>query len=143
MFKLKTISYDFFIIVILIVLTIIFTIFAGNKVSALQTHQGPPIVCGKSSEITESINKYEEEDFIVLMQSTPEAVYFILYRNISTGAWSVIAYNTPHLSAEHACLMLGGHNSFIIPDIEQMKDIIDKQNKGLDKSVPKFQERES
>lgn len=142
MFKLRCLSYEL-LVVLLFILTVMFTVFLAKQAEALQAQQGPPIVCGKISEIGESIDKYEEEHFVVLMQSTPEAVYFILYRNISTGAWSLIAYNTPHLPAETACLMLGGHSSFIIPDLKQMKDIINKQDKGLEKSVPQLSERES
>ena len=90
MFKLRCLSYEL-LVVLLFILTVMFTVFLAKQPKALQAQQGPPIVCGKISEIGESIDKYEEEHFVVLMQSTPEAVYFILYRNISTGAWSLIA----------------------------------------------------
>jgi len=143
MFKLRYLPYDVIFVFLIIMLTFILTVFLAKNVEALQAHQGPPIICGEISEVDESIDKYKEEHFVVLMQTTPDSTYFVLYRNITTGAWSLIVYNTPHLSSETACLMLGGHSSFIIPDLKQMKDIINKQDKGLEKSVPKLSERES
>ena len=140
--KLRFVSYDFFIFIILIIFT--FILASSNQVSAeVEVRQGPPIVCDTHKETIKSMDTYKEEDFTILIQTTPDSLYFILYRNIETGSWSVLAYNIPHLSEGQVCLMLGGHSSFIIPDIEQMKDIINKQNKGLIKSTPKLSERES
>lgn len=138
--KLRYLSYD---VILIILLTGFIIVFFAKNAEALQAQQGPPVICGQSSDLLKTINEYEEEDFIVLMQTTPDSTYFILYRNIETGAWTVIAYNTPHLSSETACLMFGGQSSFIVPNLKQMKDIINKQDKGLEKSVPKLSERES
>ena len=143
MYKLKYLPYDVIFVLLIVMLTFILTVFLAKQAEALQAHQGPPVICGQSSDLLKTINKYEEEDFVVLMQTTPDSTYFVLYRNITTGAWSVIAYNTPHLSPDIACLMFGGHSSFIIPDLEQIKDIINKQDKGLEKAIPKLSERES
>ena len=119
-------------IIIIFLLSILYTkSFAKDRLIIA----GPPIFCKHIKGTKESIDLYKEEDLIILMQTNASGLYFIIYRNVNTGSWSLIGYNLPHPSIpkDKSCLMLGGSSSLIISNLDDLEKIINKQNEGLDK----------
>ena len=152
MSKLKQIYFDIFVITFLIVSMISFIVLLVNGVTSKAYAQegfrtGPPIYCGDPDKMKKGLTEYSEEQVIILVQTTPDKIYLILYRNMNTGSWSIISYNVPNIDPKFSCLMLGGHSSFILPDIKEIEKMLGKQNKGLDNwlspPTPKNKERES
>tara|TARA_R100000656_G_scaffold6335_1_gene7659 strand:- start:477 stop:860 length:384 start_codon:yes stop_codon:yes gene_type:complete len=109
----------------------------NSSVLAGQTLSGPPIFCDKEISLKKALAEYKEENFLVLLQGPSEPASFILHRNMNTGSWSIVAYN---VVPDKVCLMLGGHSSFILPDIKQVNKMLKRQDKGLE--VIKPEERE-
>ena len=101
--------------------------------SAVRT--GPPMFCAEQAEAIRFKENYKETEFMVFQESTTSNTpYFILYRNGKTGSWTFVAYNIPNAPPKFICLLNGGLTSYILPDIADIKKMIEKQNKGLDKA---------
>jgi len=148
MSKLKQKYFDIFIIVAMISFIVLLVNGTTSKVYAQEgLRSGPPIYCGDPDKMLEGLTNYNEEQMMILVQTSPDKLYFILYRSIDTGSWSVIAFNVPNVPTNLSCLMLGGHSSFILPDVKELEEMLNKQNKGLDNwlspPTPKNKERES
>ena len=96
---------------------------------------GPSMFCGEEVEVIGFKENYKETEFMIFQEST-ESIrpYFILYRNGKTGSWTFAAYNIPNASSKIICLLHGGLTSYILPDIADIKKMVEKQNKGLDKA---------
>jgi len=108
----------------------------------LQMRGGPPIYCGPKEIIDLGIRKYNETEFSVLTKTSPDKLYFILFRNLNTGSWTIVAYNVPNVFPEYSCIMLSGNTSFILPDIKKLKESLDKQREGLDEQIDPLLESE-
>ena len=130
-------------IVILFILVIIFGLSSLANAQQPQMRGGPPIYCGLNKIINLGITKYNETEFSVLTKTTPNETYFILFRNLNTGSWTVVAYNVPNLSPKYSCIMLSGNSSFILPDMKELQKALDKQKEGLDEQIDPSLESES
>lgn len=96
---------------------------------------GPPMFCAEQEEAIKFKQNYKETEFMVLQKSTTNnKPYFILYRNAKTGSWTFVAFNIPHAPPKFICLINGGLTSYLLPNIADIKKMIEKQNKGLDKA---------
>ena len=91
--------------------------------TTLRKMPGPPMYCGAHKGLSKILKRLKEEEFIVLTgeQIASTEAYLIIYRNTNTGSWSVVAYN-----------LNGGTKSYILPSIEDITPMIEKQNDGLD-----------
>ena len=128
---------------IIFVLIIIFGFVSLANAQRPQMRGGPPIYCGLNKIINLGITKYNETEFSVLTKTTPNETYFILFRNLNTGSWTVVAYNVPNLSPKYSCIMLSGNSSFILPDMQELQKALDKQKEGLAEQIDPSLERES
>lgn len=96
---------------------------------------GPPMFCGKEVEVIKFKENFKETEFMVFQESTTSSSpYFILFRNGKTGSWTFVAYNIPNTPPKVICLLHGGLASYILPSIEDIKKMVDKQTKGLDEA---------
>jgi len=94
---------------------------------------GPPMVCGKKSELMSYSTVYKETEFMVFQRElNSNTAYFMLYRNAKTSTWTFIAYNIPNAPPNTICVLHGGMGSYIIPSIEEIKKTLKKQDKGFD-----------
>ena len=101
---------------------------------------GPAMYCGNKVEVLPFKDNYKETEFMVFQESADNTKpYYILYRNAKTGSWTFVVYNIPNAPSEIICLLHGGLTSYILPGIEDIKKMVEKQNKGLDK-VKKIKE---
>ena len=102
--------------------------------TTLRKMPGPPMYCGAHKGLSKILKRLKEEEFIVLTgeQIASTEAYLIIYRNTNTGSWSVVAYNLNGAPANIACLLNGGTKSYILPSIEDITPMIEKQNDGLD-----------
>ena len=130
-------------IVILFVLLIIFGFSSLVNAQQPQMRGGPPIYCGPNKIINLGVTKYNETKFSVLTKTTPSEVYFILFRNLKTGSWTILAYNVPNLSSDNSCIMLSGNSSYILSDEKELKEALDKQKEGFDEQIDPLLESES
>ena len=128
---------------IIFVLIIIFGLVSLANAQQTQMRSGPPIYCGLKEIINSSIRKFEETEFSVLTKSNPEGLYFILFRSFNTGSWTVVAYNVPNIPSSYSCIMLSGNSSFILPDMQELQEALDKQKEGLAEQIDPSLERES
>ena len=70
--------------------------------------------------------------------------YHILYRNKNTGTWTLTAYNIPNAPPDIICILQGGLSSYILPDIDAINEMLDKQQEGLDEPLkPKTNEKQT
>ena len=107
----------------------------STTISFAQVMAGPPMMCGATEMIMDmSVHKFKEIEFMVL-QSDKEnkGPYYILYRNEKTGTWSVVAFNVPKAPPGIICVIQGGYASFILPDLNAIKHMLEKQKNGFDK----------
>ena len=95
---------------------------------------GPPMFCGEQKDLTKTLKELKEEEFIVLTgtQISSSEPYQVLYRNIDTGSWTIVIYNIRGAPSNISCLLSGGPKSYILPNIEDIIPMIEKQKKGLD-----------
>lgn len=129
--------------VIIIIPIIIFGLISVANAQQPQMRSGPPVYCGFKKIIDVNIRKFKETELSVLAKKNPEGLYFILFRNLNTGSWTIVAHNVPNVPHEYSCIMLSGDSSFIIPDMKELQEALDKQKKGLDKQIDPLLERES
>ena len=109
-------------------------VFFADTVSA-QTLPGPPMVCGNKNKIIKLPQSYNETEFMVLQKDrTSGRPYFILYRNVKSGAWTLMVYGIPNAPSEITCVLNGGLSSYILPDLNAIKNMLKKQNDGLDEA---------
>jgi len=108
------------------------------KDTAVYKMPGPPMFCGVQQELTETLKNLKEEEFVVLtgVEISSTEPYQILYRNISTGSWSIVIYNIRGAPPNISCLLSGGPKSYILPNIDDIIPMIEKQNNGLDPYKP-------
>ena len=98
-----------------------------------QVVAGPPMICGKKSDLMSYSTIYKETEFMVFQERLDSnAAYFMLYRNAKTSTWTFIAYNIPNAPPNTICVLHGGMGSYIIPSIEEIKKTLKKQDKGFD-----------
>mgnify|MGYP006407089129 CR=1 FL=1 len=95
---------------------------------------GPPMLCGEYGEISKIIAFFKEEEFMVLTdkQEVDKELYYTLYRNTTTGSWSLVAYNLEGVSSSIACLLGGGFKAFILPDSKGIDKMLKQQKKGFE-----------
>ena len=128
---------------IIFVLIIIFGFVSLANSQQTQMRSGPPIYCGLKEIIDGSIRKFKETELSVLAKSNPEGLYFILFRNLNTGSCTIVAHNVPNIPSSYSCIMLSGNSSFILPDIKELQEALDKQKEGLAEEIDPSLERES
>jgi hypothetical protein len=104
---------------------------------------GPPMMCGDIKDLQKFPEKYEETEFMVLQLDQKNVdTYHILFRNKNTGTWTLTAYNVPNAPPDVSCILQGGLSSYILPDIDAVKEMLNKQHKGLDEPLkPKTNEK--
>ena len=102
--------------------------------TTLRKIPGPPMYCGEHERLSKILKRLKEEEFVVLTgeQIASTESYLIIYRNINTGSWSIVAYNLSGAPANIVCLLNGGPKSYILPSIEDITPMIEKQKNGLD-----------
>lgn len=95
---------------------------------------GPPMFCGEQKDLTKTLKELKEEEFIVLTgtQISSSEPYQVLYRNIDTGSWTIVIYNIRGAPSNVCCFLSGGPKSYILPSIEDITPMIEKQKNGLD-----------
>ena len=122
---------------ILKLLTISFySIVLFSTVSLAQMVPGPLMACGDIGKMSSFPQKYEETEFMVLqLDKNNINAYYILYRNEKSGAWTFIAFNIPNAPSEFICVLNGGLSSYILPDIDAINEMLDKQQEGLDEPL--------
>jgi len=98
---------------------------------------GPSMVCGKQQEMLKFSQGFHEKEFMVLQESRTDGSrpYYIFYRNEKSGTWTIIAYNVPDAPSGVICVISGGLSSHILPDINAIKKMLEKQSQGLDAPV--------
>jgi hypothetical protein len=128
---------------ILIVLLIIFGRSSLVNAQQPQLRSGPPIYCGMKAVIEGTVRKFKEAELSVLAKLNPEGLYFILFRNLNTGSWTIVAHNVPNIPSSYSCIMLSGNSSFILPDMKELQKALDKQKEGLDEQIDPALESES
>ena len=135
---------------ILELLTISFySIVLFSTVSLAQMMPGPPMACGDIEKMSSFPTKYGETEFMVLQLDTNNVkaysnLYIILYRNENTGTWTLTAYNIPNAPPDIICILQGGLSSYVLPDIDAIKEMLDKQQEGLDEPLkPKTNEKQT
>jgi hypothetical protein len=108
-----------------------------------QMMPGPPMMCGDIKDLQKFPEKYEETEFMVLQLDQKNVdTYHILFRNKNTGTWTLTAYNVPNAPPDVSCILQGGLSSYILPDIDAVKEMLNKQHKGLDEPLkPKTNEK--
>ncbi len=108
-----------------------------------QMMPGPPMMCGDIKDLQKFPEKYEETEFMVLQLDQKNVdTYHILFRNKNTGTWTLTAYNVPNAPPDVSCILQGGLSSYILPDIDAVKEMLNKQYKGLDEPLkPKTNEK--
>ena len=96
---------------------------------------GPPMLCGEYGEISKIIAFFKEEEFMVLTDKEKEGdgLYYILYRNSTTGTWSLVAYNLENVSSNISCVLNGGYRASILPNGKSIKKMLKQQDKGFEK----------
>jgi hypothetical protein len=122
---------------ILKLLTISFySIVLFSTVSLAQMVPGPLMACGDIGKMSSFPQKYEETEFMVLqLDKNNINAYHILYRNKNTGTWTLTAYNIPNAPPDIICILQGGLSSYILPDIDAINEMLDKQQEGLDEPL--------
>ena len=128
---------------IIFVLIIIFGLVSLANAQQPQMRSGPPIYCGLKAIIEGTVRKFKETELSVLAKSNPEGLYFIFFRNLNTGSWTIVAHNVPNIPSSYSCIMLSGNSSFILPDIKELQEALDKQKEGLAEEIDPSLERES
>ena len=128
---------------IIFVLIIIFGFVSLANSQQTQMRSGPPIYCGLKAIIEGTVRKFKETELSVLAKLNPEGLYFILFRNLNTGSWTIVAHNVPNIPSSYSCIMLSGNSSFILPDIKELQEALDKQKEGLAEEIDPSLERES
>ena len=107
----------------------------STTVSFAQVMAGPPMMCGATEMIMDmSVHKFKETEFMVLQTDKENSgPYYVLYRNVNTGTWSMIAFNVPNAPPDIICMVQGGYSSYILPDLKEINKMLKKQENGLDK----------
>ena len=117
-----------------------------STVSLAQVLPGPPMICGDQADILSKFSGFfNETEFMVLQSDRKnQEPYYILFRNEKSGTWTIIAYNVPSAPPDIACVTQGGLASYILPDINAIKKMLDKQEDGLDEPTkPKTNENQT
>tara|TARA_R110002020_G_C16082184_1_gene757150 strand:- start:109 stop:564 length:456 start_codon:yes stop_codon:yes gene_type:complete len=121
---------------LLIFIIAYFNIARTQEVDSIPIYKvpGPPMYCGERKDLTKTLNGFKEEELVVLTGTEINSAepYQIIYRNINTGSWSIIMYNISGAPPNISCLLSGGPKSYILPSIEDIIPMIEKQKKGLD-----------
>ena len=106
----------------------------STTVSFAQVMAGPPMMCGSPKMIVGLSEKFKETEFMVLQTDKENSgPYYVLYRNVNTGTWSMIAFNVPNAPPDIICMVKGGYSSYILPDLKEINKMLKKQENGLDK----------
>lgn len=124
---------------VVLLLIIVFFIVYMNTISSSVAQvkmPGPPMFCGNNQKLKEVLSEYKEEELIVLLKDNEINTYYILFRNSETSSWTILLYNIPGALSNLVCLTSGGEKSFILPDIQELKEMIDRQEKGFKKFNP-------
>jgi hypothetical protein len=66
-----------------------------------------------------------------------------MHRNAKTGTWTFIAYHIPKAPVGTVCVLNGGLSSYILPDINAIKKMLEKQSQGFDAPVEQENEVKS
>ena len=110
--------------------------FFNSVAASSQVMTGPPMICGKKTDLMSHAKIYKETQFMVFQEErTNEKAYFVLHRNAKTGTWTFIAYNIPDAPPGIICVLHGGMASYILPNIEEIKKMLKKQDSGFDEPV--------
>ena len=127
-------------------LVFIYTESNAEQKKTLWIAQGPPVVCGTKQETRKVSKRHDETEIMVLQEYNNDQAksYFILYRNIKSGSWTIVGYNLRNASPDISCILTAGMVSYILPDIELLSEALNRQKDGLTKQevVPLTEESE-